>query len=218
MPDSRDSCPLQPGDLPNGCPSSPGTTEADRDDDGVANEDDDCASVPGDLANGCPSRLDADVRGHWRVNKVYSQLVTLSVRSTIGSRIELRCSRSGCGFTKRTIASTKTPLTNLARYFKGKRILPPNLSITVRVTRPGQVGTYERLQTRSGRQLPKVTKRCLSALSSAVGICSDCLDPAEAEPAQDAGTCATRARRRAVRPRRRPSRPASNAAGRGPPR
>jgi hypothetical protein len=171
VPDSLDACPLVAGDPPSGCPKSTSTSD-DRDNDGVANSADKCSSVPGNLSNGCPSKLNAVVHGHWRVNSLYSQLVTFTVKSAIGSRIVLGCSRSGCGFTKRTITKTIGRETNLARYFKGKRILPAGLSITVRVTRPKQIGTYQRLQTRAGRRLPKVTKRCLSALSGAVGICA----------------------------------------------
>lgn len=37
-----------------------------------------------------------------------------------------------------------------------------NVTITVRVTRPEQIGLYQRLVTQTGRRLPKVTQRCVS--------------------------------------------------------
>ncbi|MDQ3723162.1 MAG: hypothetical protein M3376_08880 [Actinomycetota bacterium] len=134
---------------------------------------DSCRSTAGDLENGCPSELNADVRGRWRVNALFSQLVSLTVRAPVGSRIEIRCSgrRSACDFTKRVFDRTTRRLTGLTRLFKGRRILPANVMIAVRVTRAQQTGVYERLVTRTGRRLPRVTERCVTT-TGVVGRCA----------------------------------------------
>ena len=161
-----------PGPGPGTTTPTPGVPDSDGDEvvDGV----DFCPIVPGNLRNGCPSELDAQVIGRWRTNRLYSKLISLSVRATTGSRIELRCSgdRKKCGFTRRTITATTRRVTSLTRFFKGNRILSAGTSISVRVTRPLQVGTYKRLVTRRGRKLPKVTEGCLSARTGAVGPCA----------------------------------------------
>ena len=161
-----------PGPGPGTTTPTPGVPDSDGDEvvDGV----DFCPIVPGNLRNGCPSELNAQVIGRWRTNRLYSKLISLSVRATTGSRIELRCSgdRKKCGFTRRTITATTRRVTSLTRFFKGNRILSAGTSISVRVTRPLQVGTYKRLVTRSGRKLPKVTEGCLSARTGAVGPCA----------------------------------------------
>ncbi len=161
-----------PGPGPGTTTPTPGVPDSDGDEvvDGV----DFCPIVPGNLRNGCPSELNAQVIGRWRTNRLYSKLISLSVRATTGSRIELRCSgdRKKCGFTRRTITATTRRVTSLTRFFKGNRILSAGTSISVRVTRPLQVGTYKRLVTRRGRKLPKVTEGCLSARTGAVGPCA----------------------------------------------
>ena len=137
---------------------------ADQDSDGVVDAVDKCPSIAGDLKNGCPSELNAEVRGRWRVNAVLSQLLSLTVRAPTGARIDLRCSgpRSACDFRRRVIVRTTKRTTSLTRQFKGRRILPAGVTIVVRVTRPQQIGVYERLVTRTGRRLPQVTQRCIS--------------------------------------------------------
>jgi hypothetical protein len=139
----------------------PGPT--DRDNDGIADTEDRCAATPGDLKNGCPSELNAEVRGRWRVNAVFTQLLSLTVRAPTGSRIDVRCSaRKGvCDFTRRIIPTTTRRVTGLTRFFKGKRILPAKVTISVRVTRAQRIGVYERVVTRTGRRLPSVTNRCV---------------------------------------------------------
>ncbi|MDQ3723869.1 MAG: choice-of-anchor D domain-containing protein [Actinomycetota bacterium] len=155
--DSADACLTVAGSLRNGCPR-------DSDGDDVLDNEDRCISVAGNLKNGCPNELNADVAGRWRVNSLRSQLLSLTVRASTGSRIELLCGkRGGCGFTKRTTLRTTKGVTGLTRHFKGRRILRAGVSIIVRVTRPQQSGTYESLQTRTGRKLPRVTERCLAA-------------------------------------------------------
>lgn len=139
---------------------------ADQDGDGVVDTADQCGTVFGDLQNGCPSELNADIRGRWRVNALLSQLMSLTVTAPTGSRISMRCSsikRGACDFRTRIITRTTKRLTGLTRYFKGRRILPARVVITVRVTRRRQIGVYERLQTRLGRRLPSVTHRCVAA-------------------------------------------------------
>lgn len=136
----------------------------DRDNDGIVDTADRCVSTPGDLKNGCPSELNAEVRGRWRVNAVFTQLLSLTVRAPRGSRIDLRCSgqRGACDFTRRIISRTTSRITGLTRFFKGKRILPARVVISVRVTRAQQIGVYERVVTRTGRRLPTVTNRCVT--------------------------------------------------------
>ncbi len=154
--DGPDDCPTKPGTLANGCPS-------DLDHDGIPDQQDKCLHAPGNLSNGCPSQLNASVRGRWRVNALYTQLVFLSVDTTTGSNIELRCTRrSACGFKRRVVHSTKRRITGLTRFFNGHKLLPAGVTITVIVTRRRQIGTYESLRTRSGRRLPKKTQRCVA--------------------------------------------------------
>ncbi|HEX4364963.1 MAG TPA: choice-of-anchor D domain-containing protein, partial [Solirubrobacteraceae bacterium] len=161
---------------PGGQTPPPGqtTTPGDSDGDQVVDSMDLCPTIAGDLKNGCPSELNAEITGRWRVNSLLSQLISLSVNTTIGSRIDLRCSgdHKKCGFTKRTIFRTTRRQTSLTHYFKGKRILSSGANITVRVTRPQQTGTYKRLVTRKGRRLPKVTQGCLSARTGTVTRCA----------------------------------------------
>ncbi len=103
---------------------------------------DKCAAIAGNLKSGCPGELNADVRGRWRVNARLSQLMSLTVRAPTGSRISIRCSskRGGCDFRTRAFIRTTKRLTSLTRLFKGRRILPAGLAITVRVTKPEQIG------------------------------------------------------------------------------
>ena len=137
---------------------------SDQDNDGVVDAADSCRSIAGDLKNGCPSELNAEVRGRWRVNALLSQLLSLTVRAPTGARIDVRCSgrRGACDFRRRVIVRTTRRTTSLTRHFKGRRILPARVMIVVRVTRPQQIGVYERLLTRTGRRLPKVAQRCIS--------------------------------------------------------
>jgi hypothetical protein len=138
----------------------------DRDGDGVPDSDDRCPSDAGDLRNGCPSELNAEVRGRWQVNRIYTKLVSLTVAAPYGSRIELTCSGriKICGKKRHVIAKTTHRLTSLTRYFVKPRIYPSRLSILVKVTRPQQIGVYKRYATRKGRRLPATTERCLSTV------------------------------------------------------
>ncbi len=135
----------------------------DRDGDGVADAADGCPSFAGDRRNGCPSRVDAVIRGIWRVNDLFSKLVELTVRAPIGSRVDLRCSgpKGACPFSSRTIPRTTRRLTGLTRTFSAMRILPAQTRITISVSHALRRGTYERLLTRAGRRLPAVVMRCL---------------------------------------------------------
>jgi hypothetical protein len=130
----------------------------------VVDSADSCLSIAGDLKNGCPSELNAEVRGRWRVNTLLSQLLSLTVRAPLGSRIDVRCSgpRRACDFRQIVLARTTRRTTNLTRYFKGRRLLPAHVTIVVRVTRSQQIGVYERLLTRARRRLPQVTQRCIT--------------------------------------------------------
>ena len=170
------SLPVPPGQdgVVTDPPSSP-LPPRDRDRDRIPDIVDSCPTVAGNLKNGCPGELPADVRGRWRVNALLSQLLSLSVRAPLGSRIELRCSarrRGVCGFRARTVYPTIRRTTSLTRYFKGRRIFPARTSITVRVTRAEQSGIYERLQTRTGHRLPQVTRRCIAAGTGRIQRCT----------------------------------------------
>ncbi|MEJ7797200.1 MAG: choice-of-anchor D domain-containing protein, partial [Solirubrobacteraceae bacterium] len=159
---TQDLCPTQAGTLDDGCP--------DRDDDGTSDRVDKCPTASGDLANGCQRPLDADIRGVWRVNERLTRLVTLFVRTTVGSRIHVRCGakRKVCPFSTRVIKKTTKRTTSLTKYFNKARVLPAGVSITVRVTRADRLGSYERLLTRTGRKLPRVTHRCIDHRSKAI--------------------------------------------------
>lgn len=157
-----------------GVPVADTPADADPDRDGVTGGRDRCPTIAGSLSNGCPGKLNADVKALWRVSSKQSQLLAMVVRAKVGSRIELRCSgarKAACGFTKRIRKTTKLQ-TSLTRNFKGKRILPAGVSVIVEVTLPKHIGTYERLLTQTGRQLPKKTKRCLGSRSGQVMRCT----------------------------------------------
>jgi len=155
-------------------PPPPVPPNADSDRDGVADRADACASSPGDLSNGCPSRLKVDIRGRWRVNRLFSKLMTLYVKAPKGSRITVRCrsARNACPFKTRIVNRTTRPTTGLTRWFKKARILPAGTIITVRVTRAGRVGSYERLTLRTGRRLPLVANGCISSTSTRAYRCT----------------------------------------------
>lgn len=157
--------------LPPSPPPQGGSS--DRDGDGVLDNVENCPRVAGDLKNGCPSELNADVVGRWRVNNLRSQLLSLIVRAPVGSRIELRCGGRPrlCPFRERTVGATTQRTTGLTKHFKGRRILRAHVVITVRVTRPQQIGTYERLKMRTGRRLPQVTQRCIGPGTGRVRSC-----------------------------------------------
>ena len=106
-----------------------------------------------------------------QLNGQFTKVMDLSVRAPLGSRIEIRCvgaRRGACPFTKKLIPRTTRRVTTLTRYFKRKRILAAGTVITVRVTRSGRIGTYERLVTRRGRKLPRVTVRCIDSVGRTV--------------------------------------------------
>lgn len=137
----------------------------DRDGDDVPDSADACPAVAGNLKNGCPGELNADVSGRWRVNALLTQLVSLTVTAPTGSRISIRCSskrRNVCGFRTHTIRRTTKRLTSLTGYFKRPRILPSDVTIVVRVTRPQQLGVYQKLRTRTGRKLPQKRQLCIA--------------------------------------------------------
>lgn len=145
----------------------------DRDSDGVADSADACPSVAGNLKNGCPGELNAVVVGRWRVNALLTQLISLHVTAPTGSRIEVRCSTNGrgCDFRKRIVTRTVKRTTSFTSNFKGRRILPANVTITFRITRPEQLGVYQRLRTRTGRRLPQKTQRCITPAGT-VRVCA----------------------------------------------
>jgi hypothetical protein len=161
VPDSSDACPQVPGLQSDGCP--PAATDTDQD--GVLDANDRCPTTSGDLANGCLSHLYGDIRGRWQTNRLLTKLVSLVVEAPVGSRIDLQCKgrKGACPFTRVLIAQTTRPVMNLRSYFKKRVIFPNATSITVRVTRPRQIGIYQHLVTRRNRKLPKVTRACIAS-------------------------------------------------------
>lgn len=161
VPDTTDLCPQTPGLQADGCPPA----ASDVDQDGVLDANDLCLNTSGDLANGCLSHLYGDIRGIWQTNRLLTKLVSLVVEAPVGSRINLQCTgkRGVCPFRSVLIPQTTRPVTNLKSYFKKRIIFPNATSIAVRVTRPRQIGIYQRLVTRRGRKLPKVTRACISS-------------------------------------------------------
>ena len=158
--DTVDSCPEVAGTEADGCPVPP---PPDRDKDGVPDARDGCADAAGDLANGCPSQINGTIRGRWRVNRVMTQLVSLVVEAPVGSRINLRCEarRGVCPFTRKVITATSRRATSLTSYFGRRKVFPSGMNIFIRVTHDRQIGIYQRLLTRRGRKLPKVTRACI---------------------------------------------------------
>jgi hypothetical protein len=161
--DAADLCATTPGVSADGCP--------DGDLDGISDRIDECPAAPGDLTNGCQRELNAEIRGVWRVNGRLTKLVNLHVTAPVGSRISARCTgdRNVCPFRTMWINRTARRTTSLTRYFKDRRVFPPDTSITIRVTRGDRLGTYERLVTRSGRRLPTVVNEgCIDASGNAI--------------------------------------------------
>ena len=167
IPVGLDKCPTQGGSLvvSDGCP--------DFDGDGVSDIQDKCVSAKGDRSDGCPSELAASVPGKWLTNRRQTKMISLVVRSAIGSRIEVTCKgpTRSCTFAKRTVARTTKRSTSLTPFFGRTRVLGSNTTIVVRVTAPGRIGTYKKFTTRTRRLLPKVTERCIS-LSGKVQQCA----------------------------------------------
>ena len=158
--DTADACPEVAGTEADGCPVPP---PPDGDKDGVPDAGDRCATAPGDLANGCPSQINGTIRGRWRVNRLMTQLVSLVVEAPVGSRINVRCQarRGVCPFTRRVVTTTTRRTTSLTSYFGRRKVFPSNMSIFIRVTHARQIGIYQRLVTRRGRKLPRVTRACI---------------------------------------------------------
>ncbi len=158
--DTADACPEIAGTEADGCPLPP---PPDADKDGVPDARDACAGAAGDLANGCPSQINGTIRGRWRVNRLMTQLVSLVVEAPLGSRINMRCeARKGvCPFSRRVVNTTTRRTTNLTSYFGRRKVFPSNMNIFIRVTHDRQIGIYQRLVTRRGRKLPKVTRACI---------------------------------------------------------
>ncbi|HUR86717.1 MAG TPA: thrombospondin type 3 repeat-containing protein [Solirubrobacteraceae bacterium] len=189
-----DACPFQVGVAPTGCPADPDADRdgipipvdqcpaqagkaadgcADSDGDGRSDRVDKCPTVKGDGADGCPTAIGAKIAGRWLLNSRQTKMVSLTVEAPVGARIALTCTgrKPSCAFKKKTIASTKKASTSLTKLFGAKRIFAAGSTITVRVTVPGRIGTYQSLRMRTGRRLPQVTKRCVD-LAGKVATCA----------------------------------------------
>jgi hypothetical protein len=81
-----------------------------------------------------------------------SRVVVWSVRAPRGATIDVRCTGRGCPLRRGTFSPGR--IRPLERY------LPAGVAITIRVTRPGFVGTYTRVVIRS-RKRPRRQDACV---------------------------------------------------------
>jgi hypothetical protein len=132
--------------------------QPDRDGDGVPDGRDRCPATRG-TGDGCPPRIvarvayryDGSARG---VTFRYLRVSGAPSRATV----DVRCSR-GCRHQRRVVRSRLTDLKSFHR-----RFMPVGAAIEVRVTKPGQVGTYTRFTVSAGNVTS--TDRCLPPGSS----------------------------------------------------
>ena len=134
------------------------TFAPDRDGDGVPDERDRCPLTPG-TANGCPPKIVARVAYKYDGNARGVTFRYLRVSDApAGARVDVRCSR-GC---RRRRVTVRGRLTDLRSFHR--RFMPVGAAIEVRVTKPGQVGTYTKFTISAGNVTS--TDRCLPPGSS----------------------------------------------------
>ena len=96
-------------------------------------------------------------------------LTTLAIKDVPkGATVTAKCPK-GCArktYTKRNARGT----VNLRKLTGGRRI-KAGTTITVTVTRPGEIGAVKKLVVRAGRN-PKITTRCLKPGAKKPGSCS----------------------------------------------
>jgi hypothetical protein len=130
----------------------------DRDGDGVTDEQDGCPRTPG-TAGGCPPKIVARVAYKYDGSARGVRFRYLRVSDApSGARVDVRCSR-GCRHQRLTVRAAHTELTSFRR-----RFMPVGAAIEVRVTKPGQIGTYTRFTVSAGNVTS--TDRCLPPGSS----------------------------------------------------
>lgn len=90
----------------------------------------------------------------------------ISVRAPVGARIAVRCAGRGCP--RKVLRMTARGMNRLRPY---ERFLRRGLQLTIRVTQPGVIGKYTRVEIRATRA-PLRTDRCLAPGSRAPVDCS----------------------------------------------
>jgi hypothetical protein len=85
------------------------------------------------------------IRGRFSVRSTRFTLVT--VRASRRARLAVSC-RRGCSFRRRDLRASPGGLTRLRGL---ERRLPPGARIVLRVTQPGRIGKYTRIDVRGGR-------------------------------------------------------------------
>ena len=91
-----------------------------------------------------------------------SRIVVFSVKAPRGAKVDVRCAGRGCPLRHRTFRPGR--IRPLERY------LPAGLAITIRVTRPGFIGTYTRVVIRSGKR-PRRQDACLAPDNTRARAC-----------------------------------------------
>jgi hypothetical protein len=81
-----------------------------------------------------------------------SLIVVFSVKASRGAKVDVRCAGRGCPLRHRTVRPGR--IRPLERY------LPAGVTITIRVMRPGFIGTYTRIVIRS-RKRPRRRDACV---------------------------------------------------------
>jgi hypothetical protein len=126
---------------------------ADTDGDGVLDNVDDCPKLAArGAAKGCPPRLRADATLRAQPTTDGVVLLGLAVSAPRGARVRVQCS-AGCRSQAKTARSVGFPKLAGTRLRAGS-------TLSIYVTRPGQIGTYVRYRIARGN-FSKAT-RCLN--------------------------------------------------------
>ena len=109
-----------------------------------------------------PALVGGRVVATWSVRRKRTRVVSLSARSLPqGVRVEVRCSGSGCPFTRKRITPKRgVTAVSLTSLFK-RRTLRAGRTIEVRITRAPNIGRVVRFVTRATAS-PKRTNLCLA--------------------------------------------------------
>jgi hypothetical protein len=95
-----------------------------------------------------------------------SRIVVFSVKAPRGVKVDVRCAGRGCPLRHRTFKPGR--IKPLERY------LPAGTTITIRVMRPGFIGTYTRVVIR-GRKRPRRQDACLAPGDTRARACRELL-------------------------------------------
>ena len=125
---------------------------ADADGDGVLDNVDACPNLPArGTKNGCPPRVGGQATLRAQPSATGVTLLGLTVSSSSGARVRVRCSR-GCATQTATGARTSFPRLRGASLRAGS-------TLSIYVTKPGAIGTYVRYRIARGNFTK--TTRCL---------------------------------------------------------